>query len=439
MRDSSTDISEINCVVNDLASRFPAIEGEIDLFERGAKVCASTTALRREITGINRQKRFIPYGDSFSFAKKLNAVLNDIGEKVLPDYPQEALALIAMFIETDGRLVGQGDDSAGEMGDSYRKACEMFAKASKAAGYPLRAHKVFFRLISKSDYGTRDMLFDLAPNILSPTGLRVLIDQWTKRRQGVSFEELNLRLGQIAASVGDSMLYEQCCLQGRDPNSHPLLAFHVVRCHLKSGNPKEALRVIPQRDLGDWVISERNELLARTYVDLGEPEKAQEVMLGQFRVSCCPKEAEKLLKTLPEEERASTICRLNKLVDESETDATAKAHYFTEMSEFNSAEDIIIGNQGSFNGDRYWMLLAIAEPLEDDHPVGASILYRATMESILRRAISKNYPHAVRYYEKLSDLNRRIEDWKGVQKHSAYWKEIEIKHDKKSAFWRRIR
>jgi len=60
------------------------------------------------------------------------------------------------------------------------------------------------------------------------------------------------------------------------------------------------------------------------------------------------------------------------------------------------------------------------------------------MESILRRAISKYYPYAVRYYKKLSELNSRIDDWKGVQKHSAYWEEIKIKHEKKSAFWRRI-
>ena len=49
--------------------------------------------------------------------------------------------------------------------------------------------------------------------------------------------------------------------------------------------------------------------------------------------------------------------------------------------------------------------MAATEQLEPDHPVAATILYRALLDDILDRARSPAYRHAARYLEKLDALS----------------------------------
>ncbi len=50
----------------------------------------------------------------------------------------------------------------------------------------------------------------------------------------------------------------------------------------------------------------------------------------------------------------------------------------------------------------------------------ASVIYRALLDSILRRGQTKTYPHGVRYLRKLDLLARSVPDWRKVEPHDAY-------------------
>ena len=65
-----------------------------------------------------------------------------------------------------------------------------------------------------------------------------------------------------------------------------------------------------------------------------------------------------------------------------------------------------------------------------------TVLYRANLDQILDRGVSKIYHDAVRYARTLDELAEQISDWKTVQPHEAYWLEIQEKHKRKSSFWK---
>lgn len=73
--------------------------------------------------------------------------------------------------------------------------------------------------------------------------------------------------------------------------------------------------------------------------------------------------------------------------------------------------------------------------MDEGRLVGATVAYRAMMESILARAVSKYYHHGVRYLRKLDKLALRIEDWKQIEDHEAFEAGIVEKHFRKKSFW----
>jgi hypothetical protein len=74
---------------------------------------------------------------------------------------------------------------------------------------------------------------------------------------------------------------------------------------------------------------------------------------------------------------------------------------------------------------------------QDGRPLCASVVYRALLDSILRRAHTKSYPHGVRYLRKLERLAQDVADWRNIAPHHAYLQEIKFNHGRKSSFWPR--
>jgi hypothetical protein len=92
------------------------------------------------------------------------------------------------------------------------------------------------------------------------------------------------------------------------------------------------------------------------------------------------------------------------------------------------------------NGDSYTGVLSVAVPMEEaERYLSASILYRALLESILKRAISKYDTDAVRYLRKLDDLAPKIGEWKDFSSHQVYYSGRGKVHARKSSFWERYR
>ncbi len=114
------------------------------------------------------------------------------------------------------------------------------------------------------------------------------------------------------------------------------------------------------------------------------------------------------------------------------------AHFLFDMGLLNEAAKYILSHQQQLDGDQYGSILPLATGFEENEKyLAASVLYRALLESILRRAQSKYYHHGVRYLKKLDKLSPLVTDWGDCISHGDYFKELSEKHKRKRSFWGR--
>lgn len=116
----------------------------------------------------------------------------------------------------------------------------------------------------------------------------------------------------------------------------------------------------------------------------------------------------------------------------------SNAKFLIETGHPDAAEDYLLDRADKLDGDFYPGLLPLAEAMETSgRSLCASIIYRALLDSILRRAQSKAYYHGVSYLKKLDTLAPAVVDWRGFGNHDAYVKHLRSQHGRKYSFWQR--
>jgi len=109
-----------------------------------------------------------------------------------------------------------------------------------------------------------------------------------------------------------------------------------------------------------------------------------------------------------------------------------------EMKRVAAAEQYIKERYEQLNGDYYYDLLAWTKQFEiEEKLLVTSLIYRALLESILRRRKSTTYHHGVRYLRKLDRMASQVNDWEGMLDHQEYKSQLIDKHKRKVSFWSR--
>jgi hypothetical protein len=112
------------------------------------------------------------------------------------------------------------------------------------------------------------------------------------------------------------------------------------------------------------------------------------------------------------------------------------AEFLIVMGRLDEAETYLLARAEQLNGGFYTALLPLARDMEKaGRLIVATAIYRALLESILARAISKYYTHGVRYLKKLDALSKKIENWGDVVSHEEYKAELRRIHARKNSFW----
>ncbi len=108
------------------------------------------------------------------------------------------------------------------------------------------------------------------------------------------------------------------------------------------------------------------------------------------------------------------------------------------MEQWDTAESYLQARAEQLNGDHYYALLPLAETFASlARPLTASLLYRALLDSILRRAKTTTYSHGSRYLRKLDLLAKTVSDWRDIEPHNVYVEQLRQQHGRKTSFWSR--
>lgn len=420
-------------------------EAADDLVERMIVTPAENIKrFKAKLAGIKRSRRFIGWGESAAFARELVALLEDLQAGVTD--PRTGAELVAAFYECDKGALGHCDDSSGHVGDVFRHdARELFV------GYASRCDddddkewlgELVFKVNRIDDYGVRDTLIVCASDYLPEPVLRTLVDRFQKEA-GKGSEEYAKRhwlrlVESLARQLKDAPLFERTRIASWGSLS-TAACVDIARVYLESGDGHTALTWLEKvPDTENFMAAERDALLLEVFGRMGDAARQADTAWRIFRRSRSLPALERLLAILGSGQKDAVEGGEIATILAGKNLSLTDAAFLVAIERLDEAETYLLKHAGQLNGDNYSQLLPLAETLEKDgRHLCASLLYRALLDSILRRAQTKIYPHGVRYLKKLDRLAGAVSDWRTIDTHLDYKAGLQLQHGRKSSFWSR--
>ena len=398
--------------------------------------------VRSRIAGQMRARKFVDWRGAAALAEQLREILSDM-DAADPD-PMTGVELMCKFYRCDDPVFGRCDDSSGIVGDVFEyPARDLFVRYASACEDKSRVGDVLLELCLPAQWHARSVLIDSASRFLPEDEMRrladVLLECWEREppESRIDSNECFLIMS-IARQLGDAPLFERI-VTATWPDVHGSACLDIARVYLESGDPETALSWIerfPPREF--YRARERDELLLSVLERLGDREGLEKTAWRLFRRERSAGALDKLLIVIGAGERQRVIEQETSLISESDRFSYSDALFLVEAGRPDAAEDYLLSHAGSIDGHVYPALLPIAKGLEEaGRPLGASVVFRALLESILSRAQSKYYHHGVRYLKKLDRLAPGVACWSGIASHEEYKEQLLAAHGRKRSFWSR--
>ncbi len=397
----------------------------------------SATRVLRRLGALQQDKRFFGWRGASAFAEELRSILADI-EAATPG-PREGVELVAAFYRSDNQVFEMADDSGGDIGDVFRHDARLlwttFARQCPDKDYLIG---VVLELLQDDGYGVRDSVLESATEYLPTDATRTLIAELRRQGSPTNTGPLHAAAG-LAKQILDPKLFESIRRSASDGELHDAARYDLAEIHLGLGEPASALEWVEEIPDTGFRRDEKRKLLLRIHERLGNVEQAEEIAWKTFREHRSTGALEDLLAVIGEHQRAHAIDESVGIIKSQRIWRPFDACFLVEVGRLGEAEACVLRGADQINGDFYSPLLYLAETMEGDQRyVCATILYRALLDSILKRAKSKIYGHGAKYLRKLAALDKRVGDWGEVEDHRSYRRRLEEQHRRKHAFWRRV-
>lgn len=430
LADALLEISERSDLADSVIERLSSTPGE------------SLKRVRSRIAGQMRATRFVDWRGVPRLADQLREILSDI-EAADPD-PLTGVELVAEFYRCDDPVFSRCDDSSGIVADVFKRpAGDVFVRYARACEDKSRVGDILLKLCLPAQRRIRSVLIDSASKFLPEDEMRrlvdVLIERWEREPSDTRIDSNEyFLLMSLAKQLRDASLFEEV-VTATWPDVHGSACLDIARLYLDSGDPEMALSWIERFPPHEFHRGrERDELLLSVFERLGDREGVEKTAWKIFRRERSSGALNKLMLVIGEANRQGVVEQEMSLISESERFSYSDSLFLVKVGQPDAAEDYLLKHESSIDGDAYFALLPIAEGLEEaGRPLGASVVYRALLESILSRAQSKYYHHGVRYMKKLDELAPGVTCWKGIATHKEYKTRLLAAHGRKRSFWSR--
>ncbi|MEL6310899.1 MAG: DUF6880 family protein [Pseudomonadota bacterium] len=245
-------------------------------------------------------------------------------------------------------------------------------------------------------------------------------------------------LAEIADATGDvdAFIAQQT---GRS-REMPAIAAQIANRLLYADRIDEAWAAIEaarERRPG-WASFEWEDTRGRALDALGRPNEAQAFRWECFAQNLNTDHLRAYLKRLPvfEDMDAEERALDHALAFE---DVHTALHFLAVWPALGHAARLVVDRRAELKGTHYELLTPAAELLDPAHPLAATLLRRALIDFALEHARAKRYRYAARHLEDCARIAKRIDEWTGVEPHSAYVDRLRTTHGKKSSFWALVR
>jgi hypothetical protein len=354
--------------------------------------------------------------------------------------PCAGVELVGRFFEADASIFNRCDDSNGSVGDVFCfSASDLFISfASRCANKNFIADLVI-KLNEDDGYGVRDSLFKRAGEYLPEATLRAMINElWRKAELTTNDYQTgswHRAIQMLAKQLRDAPLFEKARLE----NTTPSVAawFDIAQVYLECGEPHIALikmKQIPETE--GFMLNKHQQLLLEIYQQLGDVEAQTKIAWQIFNAHHDQTTLTQLLDCIGQDQRETVINDVFNSIAQEPRLSYDDAAFLLAVERFDELEIYLLQRIEQLNGDLYFKLLPLAEAFEKRGKLLIScLIYRALLDSILARALSKYYHHGVKYLKKLDQLAPYVTDWQTWPTHNTYLAILQENHKRKSAFW----
>ncbi|GEL41400.1 hypothetical protein MEX01_19910 [Methylorubrum extorquens] len=431
----------------------------------------------RRLSALEKARGYIDWQKRRAFVADLDATLATIISDLKPLDAGMALDRLLRFLRGASATLERVDDSSGQVHGLYEAAAE--AAAGLAAGLSADAALSFATraLDGLDDDGfglVGALLVDLLPKLpkvaLEPLDAHLVEalaklpasagkkagpaaseragQEWERRYQRLSLT----RLRQVIADArGDADAFIALELE-MSPERPDLAA--VAERLLAAGRAKEALDWIRRKQKRGMAVVTREDLIVggfdpegperereaveiRILDALGHKDEAQALRWSRFEKSLDPQALRDYLARLPDFEDEEALDRAFAQAA-SRKDPHGGLYFLIRWPNLDRAARLVLDRREAWSG-RIWELLApAAEALEPDHPLAASVLYRALIDDILERGRSPAYGHGARHLTRLGELARELAPGDLTPSHAEYVAQLRKAHGRKSGFWSQV-
>ena len=383
-------------------------------------------------------------GEAREYVRAVEQWLDDVVFTILPTDPVTARDLLERLLRADRQIVESVDDSYGDVGQAFRRACELWHRAagSDPAGedWVNRVHS----LHETNDYGLRDALLDYAGPHLPESELRRLAGIFEDRagrsaRKEERYERNSAiaAMGQVADTLRNASLYEKAIrIHPGEPN--PSQAIEIARRYLEFGPVETAIEWLEKHRDERRFDHERLGLLAEAYQRMGLRDQLIAVRRELSGRSLSIEAFDELVAVLPEAEHVAARQAAIERARSSE-DPVAAARLLLHLGDAAGSAELIIGRREVLKASFYGHLLELARELrEAGESLAEVVCYRVLILQILDEGRSKAYHHAVDYVLQLDAIDRSFSSYAGLATHAAFTKELRAAHRRKSSFLRQL-
>jgi hypothetical protein len=386
--------------------------------------------VRKRLAAIARSTTYIDSAKRKALLADLEAQQQAISGPIATAEPALAVELQVRLLELAEGVLDRCSDSTGTVMGLFERAVPTLASLATAAATGSEAlveHAA--ELLQENGYGQCDELIPALVPLLGAAGLQEL-EQALLKRGALG----RLTREQLAQGRGDLDAY----LELFEPSqlTWPDTAAEVAGQLLRGGRAVQALAVLDGAAKATRIMEAEEWHATRIAVleALGRSEEAQQHRWQVF----CQTLSIPLLRDY-----------LNRLDDFADVEAEERAFAVVEQHPMPlaalqflvfwpalpRAARYVIAQREAWDGDAYEIYEPAAERLSADHPVAASVLFRAMVVFALVMGRSKRYRYAAEHLRQCERLDARIDDWQGLEPHITFEGRLREATALKWSFW----
>ncbi len=413
----------------------------------------------RRLSGLARAKSFIEWDKARAFAEDLRSLTDTITSELGPAAPTLAIDRLLRFIATHELVFERVDDSSGRVQDVYYQAIHATGDLAQGLPWPeadLLPEKIMTALGESTHGYLANVTEAVAPHLPQDS-----LARWDRHLK----DAISERQAEEAARTLDGWFYSMTSqwagmrqiLASARGDLDLLIALEVKKKPqmqdtlgiaaklLEAGRSAEALEWVRKpgrRTFGktdDGLAPEQVSLEASILDATGDSSTAQALRWRCFEARLSAEILREYLKQLPDFEDIEAEDRAHAFaLTQSEPEVALQ--FFLDWPRLDLATELITTHPHRWDGGDWHILPKVADLLEHDHPLAATILYRALLDNILDRARSKAYGHGAKYLGKLGQLAGDADAIRPSEMvdHATYLAMLKTAHPRKTGFWARV-